>query len=143
MVTTNTGHRNKYTPPWAKKPGVVTNIKGNSISITHRGNEIMRSSEQVKPYYKSNNTRSIHNDYNSDESSSDSEGISSDTDTINTIPYDDENELNATIALEEDDDIDNPEQIVQPVVVEPAARERQEPAWMRSGQYELSKCVGE
>ena len=47
MVTINTGHRNKYTPPWDKKPGVVTNIKGNGIFITHRGKEIMRSSEQV------------------------------------------------------------------------------------------------
>ncbi len=94
LITNNTRHRNKYTPHWDTNPGMVTDVKGNGIFLTHRGKQIMRSSSQVKPYQtNSNNTTSQSNVHTTEDSNSDSDHeveVPSDTDTI---AYEDETEL--------------------------------------------------
>ena len=94
LITNNARHRNKYTPRWDTNPGVVTDIKGNGIFLTHRGKPIMRSSSQVKPYRtNTHNTATRSNVSTAEDSNSDSEyeiEVLSDTETI---AYDDENEL--------------------------------------------------
>ena len=73
LVTNNTRHRNKYTPRWDTSPGMVTGVKGNSIFLTHKGKNIMRSSSQVKIYRVNAESPNRQPNDDTDESSSDSE----------------------------------------------------------------------
>ena len=125
LITNNKPNRNKYTPRWLPTPGLVTDVKGNGIFITHKNKNIMRSSTQVKPYHTTAadpSTRPAESMFDtSSESDSDisidaanvvvppnDNASADDVNSDATIPYDIANPDGSDVTADEDEDLFNP-----------------------------------
>ena len=102
----------------------------------------MRSSSQVKTYH-TNSKNTPRTTINDDESSSDSEYEVEATSDTETLPYDDENELLDAEILSDEERSDTESDIGMIPTRGHSQRQRQDPSWMRSGDFVVDSAQRE